>query len=87
MDAVQCNFYAEVTVKEAEDDESTIIRCYEPYNRRSAAKLFVNFPFDEIYECDLLERELKKANVVDNQILFTLKPFEIRSFKILNKSV
>ncbi|MBQ0105643.1 MAG: alpha-mannosidase [Armatimonadetes bacterium] len=70
-------------VKQAEDDDSVIVRLYEPYGTRS--NVFLHFAKDIVSctETNLLEEEIKSdVDIEEDMISFFIKPFEIRTFKI-----
>ena len=70
-------------VKEAEDDDSTIVRVYEPYGQRG--NVFLTFGKDIVSceETNLLEEPVKSdMDIEEDTISFYIKPFEIRTFKI-----
>lgn len=73
-------------IKECEDDNSVILRVYEPYGARGE----VCIVFDKIpiscSEVNLLEEAIdnQKLEVMeDGQLLFYIKPYEIKTFKIV----
>lgn len=71
------------TVKKAEDSDSTIVRMYESWNKRTnALKLSFGFDFKSAVLCDLMENELEKLEVVDNTVTLPVKPFEIVTIKL-----
>lgn len=71
------------TVKRAEDGNGIIVRMYEDHNRRSRVRLSWHKPFARAVECDLMEDETG-APVTDTDTLeFTIKPFEIKTFRIV----
>jgi alpha-mannosidase len=69
-------------VKRAEDDDSLIIRCYEPLGRWTKAKIKIASDIKEAVECDLLERPTGKVEISDSTLLFDVHPFEIKTFKL-----
>jgi alpha-mannosidase len=71
------------TVKKAEKEEATIVRLYECHNRRAKATLKIGVPFKKVYECDLMERTTGSIASKDGAITFDMKPFEIRTFKLV----
>lgn len=73
------------TVKMSEDGQGIIIRCYEAYGQRSEATLSFNFPVESCIEINLLEEKEKEYVIRNNAISFSVRPFEIKSFKLLKK--
>jgi alpha-mannosidase len=69
-------------VKKAEIGEETIIRLYECHNRRDKVKCSIYKNISKVYECDLLENEIKEVKVSDNCFDFEIKPYEIKTFKL-----
>ena len=69
-------------IKKAEDTDHLIIRMYEFFNSRTRATLEFSREIHEAFECNLMERDLEKIDFKDNKIDFTIKPFEIKTFKI-----
>lgn len=69
-------------MKDAEDGNGTILRVYENKNSRVKASIRLGFAPRAVYECDLLENNLSKAEHRENEIDFLLKPYEIKTFRI-----
>ena len=70
-------------VKPAEDGDRIVVRVYESHGARHNARLVTGFPVSRAEEVDLVERRLRKVFLRGNEIRFTLRPFEIRSFLLL----
>lgn len=71
------------TVKKAEDSDSTIVRMYESWNKRTnALKLSFGFDVKSAVLCDLMENEIEKLEVTDNTVTLPVKPFEIVTIKL-----
>ena len=69
-------------VKKAEDSDALIVRLYEAYGTRGEVKLsFAGSP-RRVAECDLMEENELGLEVIDSSILFEIKPWEIRTFKV-----
>lgn len=71
------------TVKKAEDGQGIIIRMYEYENRRSDVTVSLDGSVKEVCECNLMEEVMDKIPVKDNSFTFQIKPFEIKTFKIV----
>lgn len=69
-------------IKEAEDDESVILRMYEAFNKRTNTTLTFNSNIVSLYECDLMENNLNEVNFVDDKVELEFKPFEIKTLKV-----
>ena len=71
-------------VKNALDGNGLIVRLYENFGRRTqGAVLSLGFGAAEIYECNLLEEPLRKLDLIERSIAFNLRPYEIKSFRII----
>ncbi len=70
-------------VKEAEDDDCVIVRVFEPMGARGPVFLEFDKGIISCVETNLLEEEIKSdVDIEEDTISFTIKPFEIRTFKI-----
>ncbi|MGC8842818.1 MAG: alpha-mannosidase [bacterium] len=69
-------------VKRAEDDASLIIRCYEPLGSWAKGRIKLPRDIKEAVECDLLERAIGEVEVAGDSLVFTVHPFEIKTFKV-----
>ena len=70
------------TVKQAEDGKGTIIRMYEDQNKRTNATIHWHKQVASIVECDLMEQPIAKPMTGVSAFEFTIKPFEIKTFRI-----
>ena len=71
------------TVKKAEDENAWIVRVYECKQYRSnAVTITFGQPVLKAVECNLLEEEETPVVYQGNQLIFAVKPFEIKTFKI-----
>ena len=71
------------TVKKAEREETVILRCYECHNRRGTVTVTVDLPFSRVYECDLMEDNLEEVPCAGSSFTFPIRPFEIKTFKLV----
>jgi len=72
-------------IKKAEDNEDIILRMYEAYGRRCIVKVkFNQIQEYDISECDLMEQVAAKKNheLKDGYLIFVIKPYEIKTFRI-----
>lgn len=69
-------------IKKAEDDDSMIVRLYECFNRRSHTILTLGAKIRQAFLCNMMEEKEAAASFQDNQIIFSIKPYEILTFKI-----
>lgn len=72
------------TIKKAEDSDEIVVRMYESRGTPGSALLKTSLPVKSAVRCNLLEEaEDGAANVwADEGIQFTIKPFEIVSYKL-----
>jgi alpha-mannosidase len=70
------------TLKKAEEGDGLILRVYECFNRRTECTIDLNFEVSKITECDLMENDIADAVIEDNVLKFTIRPYEIKTFKI-----
>jgi alpha-mannosidase len=69
-------------IKKAENSEDIIVRLYECYNKRTKVVCRLVNNIEQVNECDLMEQELSEIAPEDNRFEFTIKPYEIKTFKI-----
>ncbi|WP_234414385.1 alpha-mannosidase [Paenibacillus sp. CAA11] len=70
-------------VKQAEDDEGVIIRLYEAAGGKANTRLRISLPFRTVEAVNLVEEPvLEPQNVVDDEVLLTFEPFEMKTLKI-----
>lgn len=70
------------TIKEAEDGDGVIVRLYESENARTKVALTFGSLVDTAEECNLMEEKEADAEVEGNRISFTIRPYEIKTFRI-----
>lgn len=71
------------TVKKAENGDGIIVRLYEVENARTKVTLHCADTILSAEETDLLENPIEGAIAVkENEISFTIKPYEIRTIRI-----
>ena len=71
------------TIKKAEDDNSVIARMYDAFNQKTNASLEVNFPFKEVWICDMLENNIEKISADGQNIKVPVGNFEIVTLKFI----
>ncbi len=69
-------------VKRAEEDDSLVIRSYEPLGQATRAEIKLTRDIKEAVECDLLERPIVGVNIYGDTLVFDVHQFEIKTFKI-----
>ena len=70
-------------LKKADDGSGFIIRLYEAHGGRTNASVKISLPATRAYECDMLENNLSEADFVDGSLNFVIKPYEIKTFKLV----
>lgn len=76
------------TVKYAEDNSGLIIRVYEYENTKTKAAIHFGMGkvIESVSECNLMEeKESDVAAYTDDSFEFVIKPFEIKTFKVVLK--
>ena len=68
-------------VKKAEDEECLVVRLHECRGGREKVNLSSEFPVKRMVPCNMLEHDCGEA-VEGSEVEFTVKPFEIRNFKL-----
>lgn len=68
-------------VKKAEDEDCIVVRMHECMGARGKATLTSEYPVKRIVPCNLLEHDCGDA-VEGASVEFTIKPFEIKTFKL-----
>lgn len=69
-------------VKKAEENDETILRVYEAYNRRGKVKVNLYKNIKRITECNLMEKEDEEVRFDGSEFSFNIKPLEIKTFKV-----
>lgn len=71
------------TIKKAEDGNGTIIRIYEFENKLTEVKAHLSMDSTKVIECNLLEEDISCIAEKTNEFSFTIKPYEIKTFRIV----
>ncbi len=77
----QSNIFLD-TIKKSESGNGYIIRLYENHNQNSRVCCTSYKNMKSITECDLLENNISGVDIKGNKFEFSMKPFEIKTFKI-----
>jgi len=72
-------------VKKAEKEDCIVLRIVETKGRSSVGTLFIDQEGTEVISTDLMEWESGEAVLCDIPVKLSLKPFEIRTYKLLRK--
>lgn len=70
-------------VKQAEDGNGCIVRMYECHNRRTMVTAETFKSVTQLYETDLMENNLYEISTRTNAFSFEIKPYEIKTFRIV----
>ncbi len=72
------------TVKKAEDSDEIVVRLYEARGANTSARLLTSLPVQSVQRCNLLEdpEPGAPAGWPNDGLAFTLRPFEIVTFKL-----
>ena len=70
------------TVKKAEDSDDIIVRLFESSNKSTNVKVKLSVPANKVMVCGVMENEMKKVKLSNNEFLLRVKPFEIITLKI-----
>ncbi len=71
------------TVKRAEDGDAWIIRVYEfKQYRQNNVHLCLSQAIQKAVECNLIEEEEHPIEYTGDHIMFSIAPFEIKTFKV-----
>ena len=70
------------SVKEAEDDDSIIVRLYDTFNTTTKATVKFGFDVAKVETATILEESEAEVAVNNNAVTLTVKPFEIVTLKV-----
>ena len=70
-------------VKKAEDSDALIVRVYEAHGGRDSITMTFAEPPKSVTECDLMEENDVPVKLVGDTASFTIKPWEIKTFKVV----
>lgn len=71
------------TVKRSEDGDGIILRMYESRNKRTKTRVSLCDHALKVWECDLLENPKEECQADGNGFAFTIKPYEIKTFRVI----
>lgn len=71
------------TLKHAEEGDGWIVRLYECAQSRSqAVNVEFGLPLRKAVECNLMEEDEQSVDFAGRRLIFPIKPFEIKTFKV-----
>lgn len=70
-------------IKKAQDGRGYIIRVVEEEQKRGECMMKLNFGFEKVYECNMIEEDKAEIPCEDNGFSFTIKPFEVKTFRVI----
>ncbi len=70
-------------VKKAQDGRGYIIRVIEQEQKRGKVELNWAFGFEKVIECNMIEEDKAEIAENGNSFEFTIKPFEVKTFRIV----
>jgi alpha-mannosidase len=71
------------TVKRSEEGDDIVIRMYETYGKRTKAHVkLADLNATSAVSCTCLEEEIEAIPFIDNELLITFKPYEIKTIKL-----
>lgn len=79
---VDCDNVIIETIKKAEEGEEIVLRLYEAYNKRNSYTLKFYKEIESIKECDLMEHHIGEVTFSSDTMFDSIKPYEIKTFKI-----
>ena len=72
-------------LKRAEDGRGWILRVYESHGGRGPITVRCSDPLKSVIECNLVEEDERKIRTRRGGFTFTIKPYEIKTFRIITK--
>jgi alpha-mannosidase len=73
------------TIKRAENGNGIIVRMYETDKALTKAELTWGRPIEKVVECNAIEEDMQQIPFDASTIPFEIKPFEIKTFRIIEK--
>ena len=72
------------TIKPAEDGNGRILRFYESNGGRGNVTVSTALSFAKVVECNSVEEDIAPVENIGNSFSFAIKPYQIRSFRLLD---
>lgn len=73
------------TMKQPLDKNGIIIRMYEYQNKRTNATITFDKVLNQVEECNLLEEKINDVTTNSTDFSFSIKPFEVKTFRLITK--
>ncbi len=70
-------------IKKAQDGRGYIVRVVEEEQKRGTVALNWSFGFEKVIECNMIEEDKAEIATDGNEFEFTIKPFEVKTFRII----
>jgi len=70
-------------VKRSEDGKALVVRLVDRHNASTKAKLIFDRPVKAAWSCDLTEKPEKKLRTRGNSVVFTGRPYEILTLRVV----
>ncbi|MBQ2841794.1 MAG: alpha-mannosidase [Clostridia bacterium] len=70
-------------VKKAQDGRGYIIRVVEEEQKRGTRTIKLGFDIEKVYECNMIEEDKAEIPCENNSFEFILKPFEVKTFRVI----
>jgi alpha-mannosidase len=70
------------TIKAADDGDGLIVRLYEAHNMRRPVRLRFALPVKSAAVVDLFEQEIGAVEIEGNEVMFPIRPFEIKTLRV-----
>jgi alpha-mannosidase len=83
--SISCDNVMLETLKKAEEGNELVVRVYEYMGIQSEVELESLFSIKEAVECNLMEETEGPIEAFDNSLKFKIKPYEIKTFRVLVK--
>ena len=71
------------SLKAAEDGNGLIVRLYESQRCRGPVTLKAGYPIHQAWRTNLLEEAQEELDVKDNQVKFSVKPYQIVTLRVV----
>ena len=69
-------------IKKAETEDALILRLYEPFGKKAEASLKMNLKNVEVFETDLMERNIQSLDLNEDKLNLQFDAFEIKTIKV-----